>query len=458
MEKFRILIVENETLIALHIKTILEARNYDVLDPAFSGEKAIERVKTEKPDLILMDILLDRGIDGIETAMRIQSEHDIPIIYLTASTDEKNLKRAQETKPYGYLIKPVKGYELYSTVETVLTKHKLEKMIRESEEFNSSLLNNSPNPVLVINPDMSIKYINPALAKLTGFTASDLINSSPPYPWWLEKENLQNTEYPGTVLGTGAKKTEKLFQKKYGEHFWVAITSVPLSQKEESTLLLENWVDITTSKQLKQEILDISEKERVRIGHDLHDGIGQDLTGIGFLFKVLMNKIVNKEFPEESEAQMIMDMIDQAKTHVRMLAKGLSPVNMEKNGIIIAVKELCLNTEKIFDITCTFDYNEELDIEDNTIATHTYHIIQESINNGVKHGKASCIIITMKKKGSKITLLIKDNGIGLKEHANTPKGLGLDLMKYRADIIGGMLSIEPRTSGGTVVTCIIEPE
>lgn len=183
MKKNSILIVEDDPITVLNLKEMLEFKGYGIVGPESDGLRAVETAVREEPDLVLMDVIIGGEIDGIDTAMRIQSRLDVPVVYLTASTDDTNLKRAQKTDPYGYLIKPVKEYDLYSAIETALTRHRLERKIRESEEFSSSLMNSTPIPVMVVNLDSSIRYVNAAFEDLTGFGAIEVVGKLPPYPW-----------------------------------------------------------------------------------------------------------------------------------------------------------------------------------------------------------------------------------------------------------------------------------
>ncbi|MCP4135918.1 MAG: response regulator [bacterium] len=142
MNKPRILIVEDEHITAIYLKKTLQVRGYEVVGITGSGREAITLIEEHLPNLIIMDIMLEDDIDGIEVAAQIQSHLDIPILYLTASMDENNLQRAKQTGAYGYLIKPVKEYELYSSIETCLIKHNYEKQLRESENKYRSLFEN----------------------------------------------------------------------------------------------------------------------------------------------------------------------------------------------------------------------------------------------------------------------------------------------------------------------------
>ncbi|MBW2075816.1 MAG: PAS domain S-box protein, partial [Deltaproteobacteria bacterium] len=133
-------------------------------------------------------------------------------------------------------------------------RKRVEEALRESEKFSSSLLSNSPNPIMVINPDTSVRYINPAFERLTGFSSTELTGRKFPYPWWTE-ETLQKTSSDfKEALGNGAQKIEELFQKKNGGQFWVEITSTPVTRNGEFKYYLENWVDITDRKRAEEEL------------------------------------------------------------------------------------------------------------------------------------------------------------------------------------------------------------
>jgi signal transduction histidine kinase len=236
--------------------------------------------------------------------------------------------------------------------------------------------------------------------------------------------------------------------------FIVQTAAVPVSRDSELLYHLVSWEDITLRRYLEEQILDISERERIRVGRDLHDGIGQELTAISYLLGVLARKIRSGELPGEREIEPVMKQMDHAKNHVRLLSKGLSPVNLDRNGIAVAVDELCRSAERIFGIRCEVEC-DDIAIRDNSKATHIYHIIQESLNNAVKHGKSSNIKIMLKRRGNGIFFSVVDNGVGLPEVDANREGLGMMFMKYRADIIGGVLNVNRRKPTGTIITCLI---
>lgn len=149
MEKSKILIVEDETIISLYTLNVLESKGFETVSTVSTGEEAIQRAGRDKPDVILMDIVLSGEMDGISAAEEINAKYDIPIIYLTGHSDEATLNRAKATEPYGYILKPVNEDELYSTIVTTIYKHNLEKKLKESELRYRTLFDNSKSGVAI---------------------------------------------------------------------------------------------------------------------------------------------------------------------------------------------------------------------------------------------------------------------------------------------------------------------
>ncbi len=152
----------------------------------------------------------------------------------------------------------------------ITERRQAESALRESEQFNSSMLTNSPNPVLVINPDSSVRYANPALEKLTGFSAAELIGVKAPYPWWTEETKETEQQNHGNPGGTadaksGTQMTEELFRKKSRERFWVEVTSTPVTNNGATRYYLSNWVDITERKAAEEKIKKLNEELEHRV-------------------------------------------------------------------------------------------------------------------------------------------------------------------------------------------------
>jgi PAS domain S-box-containing protein len=169
MSEVKILIVEDESIVAMDIKHRAEGLGYLVTAITPSGEEAIENVADNRPDLVLMDIVLKGEMDGIEAAQKIRDAYDVPVVYLTAYSDERTLKRAKITEPFGYIIKPFEDRELHSAVEVALYKHQMESKLKESEKWLSTTLESIGDAVIATDKNGKLKFMNPVATKITGW-------------------------------------------------------------------------------------------------------------------------------------------------------------------------------------------------------------------------------------------------------------------------------------------------
>lgn len=212
--------------------------------------------------------------------------------------------------------------------------------------------------------------------------------------------------------------------------------------------------DITEQRKLERELLKAGERERKRVGRDLHDGLGQLLTGIGFLSKTLAQSLHARQDEAAAEASEITDLVEDAIDHTRSLSKLLLPVELEENGLEAALQRLKSHVTHVYGLGCKLKTDTYLPIQDPEIALHMYRVAQEAVHNAVRHGKPSRVEVTLSTGGGKTRLSIADNGIGLpKDAEKRGGGLGLRTMQYRAQTIGGTLSITRRKGGGTHVCC-----
>ena len=208
------------------------------------------------------------------------------------------------------------------------------------------------------------------------------------------------------------------------------------------------------ARRLEQKILEISEGERRRIGHDLHDGLGQHLTGIALLAKALKQRLTGAKPAESEQAAKIAQLVNESIGWTRDLARGLSPVTLDTEGLAPALEELAVNASNILNIKCACRCDGEDFAVDGELALHLYRIAQEAINNSVKHGKATHVQVGLTREGGTIKMTIADDGTGLSAKTLVNPGIGLQIMQYRARMIGAALSVSRATaSGGTVVTC-----
>jgi len=221
MRKHRILVVEDEAIIGMHIKSTLCQFGYDVIGVSASAKEAITTAREQEPDLLLMDIVMPGDMDGIDAAGIIKSTLDLPVVYLTGNADVTTVARARETNPYGYVLKPVNPQDLFSTIDTALHSHGLGKRLRENEEKLRKLTDNMRDMVGQIDRDTLIVYASSSHNKIAGYEPAELIGTSPMdlvHPD--DKDGLRKAFYRGVEEHTDIR-TEYRGRHKDGHYIWL---------------------------------------------------------------------------------------------------------------------------------------------------------------------------------------------------------------------------------------------
>ena len=217
--------------------------------------------------------------------------------------------------------------------------------------------------------------------------------------------------------------------------------------------------EIQEQTRFQKELLETTLRVERRIGQDLHDGLGQHLTGTALAGQVLGQKLANRSLPEAAEADRLVELIQEAIELTRTLARNLCPIEIKAGWLADNFQELASGASDRFKVSCQFECHPAAplpDVNDVNIAIHLYRIAQEAITNAVRHGKARHINIRLDFTANEIVLTIIDDGIGLPENARNGDGLGLRTMAYRASMIGATFNIERLSSlGGTRVTCTL---
>lgn len=206
-------------------------------------------------------------------------------------------------------------------------------------------------------------------------------------------------------------------------------------------------------KQLEKELVTITEKERRWIGQELHDSIGQQLTGLALMTEVLEQKLAADNSSQTSYAAKITEVASQATDQIRDLARGLHPLNLDRDGLNAALSEFAASTEHIFGAKCSFDSPTPLIAKDSSVAANIYRIAQEATTNAIRHGSAKNIDIKLAVNTDHASLTIQSDGIDFQHPDPDTKGMGLKIMSYRAEMINGTIDIVTAPKGGTTVTC-----
>jgi PAS domain S-box-containing protein len=247
------------------------------------------------------------------------------------------------------------------------------------------------------------------------------------------------------------------FAAPSGQPFKVEISTRLVEQNGHQLEVEGIGRDITERKRLERELLEISNREQRRIGHDLHDGVCQQLVGISYLTESLADRLQEKGAVESAEVERINYLLNNTLLQTRGVARGLFPVRLEENGLVSALEELAANASQLFQLECRFVCEHPPAFVENTIALHLYYIVQEAIANAAKHGKAKSVVITLDPVNDRFALMVKDDGAGFSANGARQSGMGLRIMDYRARVIGATLEVKSRPGAGTQLTCIFLP-
>ncbi len=214
--------------------------------------------------------------------------------------------------------------------------------------------------------------------------------------------------------------------------------------------------DMTDRQRLEEALLRASEEERQRIGRDLHDGLGQELTAIALLNNMLQNSLRAKELPEAIKAGgRLAELLHHASAQVRRISHGLQPVSADPDSLMLGLKMLMLDADFVNEAKCVFQCEQSVSMHNPDSANHLYRIAQEAVQNALRHGKPKNVIARLKRKEDWVSLEIQDDGDGFDPNENESQGIGLRTMRYRADAMNGFLEILPQPQSGILVHCSI---
>ena len=302
-----------------------------------------------------------------------------------------------------------------------------------------------------------IRMTNPAFDRMFGIVAGSLIGKHldqvPCHPP-LDRRIAESADEVATRSGAPLVSELTVRGVNDGDNVLfveAAITSLVLRGERFWLTMLQ---DATARRQLEREVLEVSNREQQRIGNDLHDGLGQELTGIALLLRGLENR-AEREAPALSPSiEEVALLVNDAIFTTRALARGLSPVTFDRGGLALALEELARRLSAVFqlDVRCAADHTLDRGLE-SVNALHLYRIAQEAVTNAAQHGHAGKVQIELRFDGDRGLLCIEDNGSGFNPAMQQSKGLGLRIMHYRAQMMAGSLRIESARARGTVVRC-----
>lgn len=354
-------------------------------------------------------------------------------------------------------------------------RHTLDAL-RQSEERIRTILKTASDAIITIDNQGVIDSVNQSTEAIFGYMSSELVGHNVsmlmPLPFSREHDGyIQRFLKTGEahIIGLGR---EVICRRKDGSTF---PADLAVSQVDHLGLFTGILRDVSSLKEMQRHILEIATDEQRRIGLELHDGTQQELTGLSLYANALRDTIRSADKVESSgtptyqfnvadferlqhTAALLTTRLAETNEHVRDLAHGIMPVQIDAEGLRSALFELADSISSHKGIECSFEYAGEVSIPDNTTATHLYRIAQEAVTNALRHGSADRIRIFLSLQDDRIALEISDNGVGFDSletntSALSSAGMGMRTMKYRASLIGGRVQVEQSAEGGTLIRC-----
>jgi PAS domain S-box-containing protein len=309
-------------------------------------------------------------------------------------------------------------------------------------------------------------YVSPRIEEILGFTQAEWledpvrwynqIHPDDQHRWSLEAAEMFLTGHAlrsayrvlardGRVIWFQCEA--KMIRRDNGRPWFIHGVAFDITELKRTEQTLQEH--IAEHQRMERAILEIGTTVQRQIAQDLHDGLGQHLTGIAFMSKVLEQKLADAGVSEASDAATIVRLVNEAIHKTRELSRGLLPVVSDADGLVSALTRWAVEIEDLFHIPCELQCAGTVQVPDVRVATQLYHIAQEAVSNAIRHAKPTHLIVSLAPG----LLVVQDDGIGLGDAPSRPTGLGMQIMRYRANMIGGSLDIERGEHGGTVVRC-----
>jgi PAS domain S-box-containing protein len=332
-------------------------------------------------------------------------------------------------------------------VASDVTPHRraLQKVQAEWHRF-ASVLGMLPGYVVMKDADCNIKFANRKYYDLFG-TPNDK-------PSWRLQVNRSREQEMGLIARTLEQQISQAWEESLRDGRTYHVSICPFVDTDATPVVLEMGIDITQRKEVERQIAQISEQQRRAIGKDLHESVGQKLTGLRFLFQALVDRVRDQLPDEASLADQAQQVLQEAIGQIRATARGLDPVGLEGDSIADVLDRLARETQQLHDVRISVDCDAELDLSP-CQALQFYRIAQEAVSNATRHGKASHISLSILRRQDGIMLSIVDDGVGLGPQATAPDGFGLKIMRHRAAVMNASLQVQPGNTGGTTVSCFL---
>jgi PAS domain S-box-containing protein len=340
---------------------------------------------------------------------------------------------------------------LVGVIQDVTARRDSERRLRRSEELLRATTTNTADTLFLLDTAMRVRFVNKGVS---GRSVDQIIGREIDalLPEGARASVLQKLAH---ILETGETATFEFEASDQGRAQFYENRAVLVRDDGIPTGISISMRDITERKRLEQEILDVSGRERQSIGRDLHDGLGQELTGVALMLRALAGRIQQRCPDVVDQVNEIVGHLNQSIDTARSLARGLLPVQTQTGGLPSALRALAERGHDLYGLEVNFraEVCAAFALSE-TNASHLYRIAQEALANAARHGHATLVNIVFNAEANAFVLRITDNGVGLEQATPSPSGMGLKIMQYRADIIGATFQVEANEPQGAVVSVI----
>lgn len=335
-----------------------------------------------------------------------------------------------------------------------------QETVRQHHELSEIAITTSPNIVALLDPDGKIRRINPCLAEVSGWDEAEVIGRDWLTTFFAEEDRPQVQAL--FAASPSAEAVPGFFTRlttRQGEPRDIEWRCATMTDRAGRAIgLLCTGQDVTERKAMERHVLQASTDEQRRIAQDLHDGVGQQLTGLSMMADVLKRLSAQKDIAADADtiaeiAAEIAGGLSETLSQVRSLARGLYPVEIDPDGLSSALEELCRNSARVYNVDIQLTETAATSFSDSQTPTQLYRIAQEAITNAVRHGQPTTIAVSLSREADRLCLQISNDGHPIPEATKRTAGLGLRSMNYRARMIGATLEITSSANAGTAVIC-----
>lgn len=485
--------VDDTDLILLELRRNGFDPTYERVDTRESLGTALAR---KHWDIVISDYAMP-GFNGLDALKYLRERDvDLPFILVSRAIGEETAVLAMKAGAQDYLMKENLA-RLVPAIERELREAEMRREKKKTALVLQAIVESSGDPIISKSLDGIVTSWNQAAEMLFGCSAQEMIGQSILRIIPLNLASEETAILDRLTMGQLIKNFETVRVANNGRRVPVSLTISPIrdgagkiigastivrdiTERKEAEAKLAAWqrelehrvdertaeltrthkelqVAINQRRHLEAEIARASEREQLRLGQELHDGLGQQLTGISYMLTVLQDEL--GEGTEQAKlAARLQTLIQQSVVVTKHLAKGFYPVDLERLGLLVALEEMTQNTGRPDNCSCVMesDGNPFFANFKGPVAIQLFRIAQEAVHNAIKHASAKRIVIRLAIVGGRIVLTIKDDGVGLPANVDNSQGMGMRIMRYRAETVGGEVDVRNNPDGGgAIVTCSV---